>query len=111
MNAGNNSIVTNYTDGNNLLIQLLNKDKVTLKEESSFVSYQYQKESPRPAFAFEKLKNSDTTEGFISILYPFNGNTVPEVKITENSGHNLSNGIIDITVSINGKITYIKQTL
>ena len=111
INAGNNSIVTNYTDGNNLLIKLLNKDKVTLKEESSFVSYQYQKETPRPAFAFEKPKNSDTTEGFISILYPFNGNTAPEVKITENSGHNLSNGIIDITVSINGKITYIKQTL
>lgn len=68
-NTSNNSIITNYADGNNLLIQLLNKDKVSLKEEPGFVSYVYQKETPRPAFVFEKMKNDDKTEGFISLVY------------------------------------------
>jgi hypothetical protein len=110
-NATNNSVTTNYRDGNNLLIQVLDKDKVSLKEEPSFVSYLYQKESARPAFAFEKNKGDNTTQGFISILYPYNGNTAPVVKIIENATHNLSKGIIDITLTINNKISHIKENL
>lgn len=111
LNTANNSITTNYSDGNNLLIQVLNKDKVTIKEERSFVSYQYQKETPRPAFVFEKPKNDEKTQGFISILYPYDGNTAPEIKITENIGHDITNGKIDITLAIDGKTTHIKQNL
>lgn len=111
MNPANNSINTNYSDGNNLLIQVLNKGKVTIKKEESFVSYQYQKETPRPAFVFEKPKNDDKTNGFISILYPYNGNKAPEVKITENLEHDIANGKIDITLTIDGKINHIKQDL
>lgn len=110
-NTSNNSIITNYADGNNLLIQLLNKDKVSLKEESSFVSYVYQKETPRPAFVFEKMKNDNQTEGFISLVYPYNGNVSPIVKIKENSEHDISNGKIDITIIIDNKISHIKQNL
>ena len=109
--ATNNSIITNYADGNNLLIQLLNKDKVSVKEEPSFVSYQYQKETARPAFVFEKPKNDDKTQSFISIVYPYQGNKPPVVKITENAGHNISNGKIDLMLSINDKISSIKQDL
>jgi hypothetical protein len=111
LNANNNSISTNYGDGNNLLIQILNKDKVNLKEEPGFVSYQYQKESSRPAFVFEKIKNDDKTQGFISILYPYNGNIPPVVKITENATHDLSKGKIDITITINSKTSSIKEDL
>lgn len=111
INSLNNSIVTNYSDGNNLVIQLLNKDKVTLKEESSFVSYQYQKETNRPAFVFKKPKNNEHTQGFISILYPYNDNKPPEIKIIENKGHDLPNGKIDLTLTINGKINQIQQNL
>ncbi|OYX82597.1 MAG: heparinase [Flavobacteriales bacterium 32-34-25] len=108
-NTSNNSIITNYADGNNLLIQLLNKDKVSLKEESSFVSYVYQQETPRPAFIFEKIKNDDKTEDFISLVYPYNGNVPPIVKMKENKNNDIANGKIDITLNINGKNTIIKQ--
>lgn len=111
LNASNNSIITNYNDGNNLLIQVLDKDKVSLKEESGFVSYQYQKETSRPAFVFEKNKNDTTTQGFISILYPYSGTTAPVVKITENAAHNLSKGIIDIILTIDNKTSIIKENL
>lgn len=107
-NTSNNSIITNYADGNNLLIQLLNKDKASLKEEPGFVSYVYQKETPRPAFVFEKMKNDGKTEGFISLIYPYNGNVPPIVKIKENKNNDIANGKIDITLNINGKNTIIK---
>lgn len=106
-----NSIHTNYTDGNNLLIQVLNKDKVHIKEEPSFVSYVYQKESPRPAFAFEKPKNDNHTQFFISILYPYDGQKAPVIVLKENQGNDLSNGKIDITLNINGKNITVKQDL
>jgi hypothetical protein len=106
-----NRVNTNYSDGNNLLIQLLNKDKVSLKEEESFVSYQYQQEVPRPAFVFEKLKTDSNTQSFISVLYPYMGNSAPDIKVTENAGHDPASGKINMTININGKINTIKQDL
>ncbi|MGQ7947323.1 heparin-sulfate lyase HepC [Flavobacterium sp. WC2509] len=108
-NTNNNSINTNYADGNNLLIQVLNKDKVSIKEESGFVSYEYQKETARPAFVFEKPKNDNNTQSFISILYPYEGNTPPVIKIIENNNNDIATGKIDITLNINGKPTVVKQ--
>ncbi|MNX45686.1 Heparin-sulfate lyase precursor [compost metagenome] len=106
-----NSVNTNYADGNNLLIQLLNKDEVSLKEEKSFVSYQYQQEVPRSALVFEKPKNDNRTQSFVSVLYPYQGNSAPEIKVTENAGHDLAAGKINMTININGKINSIKQDL
>lgn len=105
-----NSITTHYSDGNNLLIQVT-KDNTILKEETGFVSYQYQKETSRPAYVFEKKKSDTITQGFISILYPYHGTTPPVVKITENPEHDLAKRKIDITIDINGKINSIKQDL
>ena len=51
-----NTVYTTYEDGNNLLIQSLNTDKVVLNEEEGKVSYAYAKEMARPAFVFEKKK-------------------------------------------------------
>lgn len=106
-----NSINTSYADGNNLLIQLLNKDKVTLKEEKSFVSYQYQQEVARPAFVFEKPKSDNNVQSFVSVLYPYQGNSVPDIKVTANAGQDLTAGKINMTININGKINTIKKDL
>lgn len=106
-----NKITTSYPDGNNLLIQLFNKDKVDLKEESSFVSYLYQKETARPAFVFEKAKTDHNTQSFISVLYPYQGAAAPEIKVTENAGHDAANGKINLSISINGKTSSIQQNL
>lgn len=111
INANKNSVSTNYADGNNLLIQLLNKDKVSLKEEKSFVSYQYQKEISRPALVFEKSKSDDKVQSFVSVLYPYQGNSAPDIKVTENAGHDPAAGKINMTININGKINSIKQDL
>lgn len=106
-----NRINTNYSDGNNLLIQLLNTDKVILKAEESFVSYQYQQEVARPAFVFEKPKSDGNAQSFITILYPYHGNSVPDIKVTQNAGHDPAAGKINMTINIKGKTNTIIQDL
>jgi heparan-sulfate lyase len=107
----NNSVYTTYEDGNNLLIQSLNTDKIVLNEEEGKVSYVYAKEVTRPAFAFEKQKNNATTEQFISIVYPYNGNKTPQITILPNAGNDFEKGNINLTITIDGKKSKIETTL
>lgn len=106
----NHRVYTTYTDGNNLLIQSFNKES-NLKQEESFVSYEYQKETPRAAFAFEKPKTDNATQTFTTVVYPYEGKLPPVIKITPNAMHNLAKGDIDLNVSVAGKIKHIKLKL
>lgn len=107
----NDKVYTTYEDGNNLLIQSLNTDKVTLKEEEGKVSYVYAKEISRPAFVFEKSKNDNTTQQFITILYPFNGNKAPKINIKTNKDNDYEKGNISLNITIDGKKSEIKTNL
>ena len=98
-----NSVYTTYNDQNNLLIQNFNEDKINLKEEEGKVSYFYKKEQKRPAFAFEKAKSGKENQYFITVLYPYDTAKAPEIKLIENKGNNYEKGIIDLTISIDGK--------
>ncbi|MDR6786330.1 heparan-sulfate lyase [Pedobacter africanus] len=106
-----NRAYTTYGDGNNLLIQSLNAGKISLKEEEGKVSYFYNKELSRPAFAFEKLKNDAASQQFVSIVYPFGGEKVPEIRIVPNKGNDFQKGTIDLSLTINGQQQQIKATL
>lgn len=107
----NNSVHTNYADENNLLIQSLNIDKVSLNEEEGKVSYEYRKEFARPAFVFEKAKKDDKTQQFITVVYPYNGNKVPKISITANKDNDFEKGNIDLSISINGNKSELKTNL
>jgi heparan-sulfate lyase len=106
-----NSVNTTYADGNNLLIQSLNTDKVSLNEEEGKVSYAYAKEIVRPAFVFEKPKNDDKTQQFINVVYPYDGNKAPEISIKENKGNDFEKGKITLTLTIDGKKSEVKTNL
>jgi heparan-sulfate lyase len=106
-----NRVYTTYEDGNNLLIQSLNTDKTALNEEEGKVSYVYAKEITRPAFVFEKPKNDDAVQQFISIVYPYNGSKAPEIIIKPNTGNDFEKGIINLAVTIDGKKSDIKASL
>lgn len=106
-----NAINTTYTDCNNLLIKCLSPEKTNLKPEESFVSYQYQKEEPRPAFVFETPKPDAQTQGFITLVCPYDGHKPPLVEIKQGEGHNLAKGKINLTITIDGKTSTIKQDL
>ncbi|MCC9064798.1 heparin-sulfate lyase HepC [Flavobacterium piscisymbiosum] len=106
-----NKVYTTYADSNNLLIQNLNTDKVLLKEEQGKVSYAYQKEIERPLFVFEKPKNDTASQQFISIVYPYDGNKVPQITIKPNAGNDFEKGNINLSITIDGKTSAIKTTL
>ncbi|MGJ7032529.1 heparin-sulfate lyase HepC [Niabella hirudinis] len=97
-----NKVYTSYADGNNLLIQNLNSDKVSLKKEQGKLSYFYQKELPRPLFAFEKPKTDARTQTFITILYPYSGSKTPAISLKENAGNDFVNGKVEITLTVDG---------
>jgi heparan-sulfate lyase len=103
-----NRVYTTYADGNNLLIQSLNTDKVALTEEDGKVSYSYQKEVKRPAFVFEKLKNDAKTQNFITVVYPYQGAKAPVIKLKENTGNDFEKGTINLLLEIDGIKTDLK---
>jgi heparan-sulfate lyase len=107
----NNRIYTTYADGNNLLIQTLNTDKVTLNEEDGKVSYSYAKEVARPAFVFEKTKSDNKTQQFISVIYPYNGTKAPEIIIKPNKSNDFEKGNINLSIIIDGEKSDIKASL
>lgn len=106
-----NTVTTSYSDGNNLLIQSLNTDKVNMLQEETKVSYFYNKEIPRPAVAFEKQKADEKTQTFISIVYPFDGHKAPSIAIKELPGNNYEQGKLELTLTIDGKKRAIKSNL
>ncbi|SHG55316.1 hypothetical protein [Pedobacter caeni] len=92
-------------------IQSLNADKVSLNEEQGKVSYVYRKEVPRPAFVFEKSKNDAASQGFITIVYPYEENNAPEISILAHAGNDLEKGNLNISLTINGTKQEIKVKL
>lgn len=106
-----NSVYTTYADGNNLLIQNLNSDPISLSEEEGKVSYVYMKEIRRPAFVFEKAKSDAKTQNFLSIVYPFEGNKAPVITVKENEGNDFEKGNLNLTLTIDGKKSEIKVAL
>ncbi|MEI6948632.1 heparin-sulfate lyase HepC [Paraflavisolibacter sp. H34] len=103
--------VTRYPDGNNLLIQNLNSDKVALREEEGKVSYAYRQEQQRPAFAFEKTKGREATQTFVTVLYPFEGETAPPISLKEQAGNDFASGRIRLSLTIGGREKTIRADL
>lgn len=106
-----NRAYTSYTDGNNLLIQSLNTDKIALSEEEGKVSYVYNQEMKRPAFVFEKPKKDSNTQTFISIVYPYSTEKAPEISVKENAGNDYEKGLLNLTLTINGKKQDLKTKI
>ncbi|MDX6191930.1 heparinase II/III family protein [Flavobacterium sp. Fl-318] len=106
-----NKIYTTYADGNNLLIQAIHSDHVTLTEEDGKVSYIYAKEVKRPAFVFEKIKNENKNELFATIIFPYGGSKAPEIKVKPNRNNDFEKGNIDLNITVNGKKSKITAQL
>ncbi|MES2276093.1 MAG: heparin-sulfate lyase HepC [Bacteroidota bacterium] len=111
IDLAHNKAYTTYADSNNLLIQSLNSSKVSMTENESFVSYEYQRETPRPAFVFEQQKADVAPKTFVTAVYPFSSKTAPAITIMENAGNDYEKGNIDITVTVDGHQRTLKLNL
>ncbi|MNV17295.1 Heparin-sulfate lyase precursor [compost metagenome] len=44
----------------------------------------------------------------VSILYPYQGNRVPKISLTENKDNNYQDGLLDIKLTLDGKVKSLK---
>ncbi|MBN7138563.1 heparinase [Lysobacter enzymogenes] len=103
LDARRNLAHTRYADGNNLLVQNFDGGEAAMREEEGKVSYSYRKESPRPAFVFEKQKTGAAPGDFVTVLFPYRGPTPPSIRLVRNAGNDPERGLIDLTVVVDGK--------
>lgn len=106
-NKMENSVSTQFKDGNNLLVRNFNQGQAQLAEEEGKVSYFYRTEVERPAFVFEQDKNNENSVHFATVLYPYQGETAPNIVFQEEAGNSPETGNIHFSVSVNGE----KQTI
>jgi heparan-sulfate lyase len=104
-----NKIHTSYPDGNNLLIQSLDRDGTQASQEAGKVSYVYKQETARPAFVFEQDKKDAATRKFTTVVYPYDGKQPPEISVKENAGN--INGNVDLSITVNGETYDVKAKL
>ncbi|RAV28939.1 heparin-sulfate lyase HepC [Sinomicrobium soli] len=109
INKKDHSARTAYKDGNNLLVKNLDTGQAGMVREEGKVSYAYRKEVKRPAFAFVRDKKDPAAVRFATLLYPFDGKKPPVIEVTENEKNDPERGVIDISISINGKIRKVEK--
>lgn len=64
---------TDFKDGWNVMLQAVNKDKLTLEEVEGQVSFHYTKKEPRPAFRYRMKKEDEAPLRFVTLLAPYSG--------------------------------------
>lgn len=81
LNSNNNEAVTNFDDGNNLVVKTISDHSQSMVEEEGWVSYESKVKNPRKAFAFNVEKKDEKPVRFITVLLPVeNGTKSPEIK-------------------------------
>ncbi len=73
--------VTQFDDGNNILVKCFSPQKMVMVEEEGWVSYAYRQKVKRTAYSFMANKNNDTPTRFITVIYPVaDEKSAPEIK-------------------------------
>ena len=98
-NRGNFSVASDFTEGWNVLVQTTSQPGLELIEEEGWVSFQYRKKEPRPAFCYrlKKAKNQDKVQ-FVSLVIPFE-KSAPEIQVKDFS---VLSGKINLVLAENG---------
>lgn len=108
-NNQQNSVTTRFKDGNNLFIRNFNQDQAQLAEEEGKVSYFYRTEVERPAFVFEQNKTNENSVTFATVLYPYQGEHVPDIVFEEETANDPEVGNVHFSISIDGKKQIIQH--
>lgn len=87
-------VITQYSDNNNLQLQVFAPEGATMEQEEGWVSYQIRQKAKRPAFSVNSYKTDGTIMRFITVLSPLSDNKsgkIIKVKIvSEPTGNKLS---------------------
>lgn len=99
-NRDDYSIRSSFKEGWNVLVQSTPKPGLELIEEEGWVSFQYTKKEPRPAYCFRLKKSAEMEKlHFVTLVIPFE-EEAPEIKITRTA---IEPGKMEIEIFENGK--------
>lgn len=98
-NRDSYSVLSNYKDGWNVHVQTTQQPGLELLEEEGWVSLQYTKKEPRPAFCYRLPKNYQQEKvQFVTLIIPFE-KEAPEIQVIDFS---VQSGKINLVLSENG---------
>jgi heparan-sulfate lyase len=92
------SFHSNFQQGWNVHVQTLAQPGLEMREEEGWVSFQYTKKEPRPAFCYRQMKASENEKlYFITLVVPFE-NELPDIEVVQSS---IQPGQLNIEISEN----------
>jgi len=98
-NYDNFSVHSNFSEGWNDFVQTLKQDGLELSKEEGWVSFEYKKKEPRPAFRFRLKKESKVKPiRFVTIVVPYKKEE-PKVNIGIREGKDINSRILQINVN------------
>lgn len=94
-------LVSDYNDGNNIYLEAFGPQSIEMKEEESWVSYDYRQKNERTGISYNAKKASDNSVSFITVVYPFSSKA-PKVSAKYLNAKNNSNSV-NVELKINKK--------
>lgn len=74
------SVQTNFNSGWNIFVQTQQQPGLKLEEEEGWVSFEYTKKEPRPAFGYKLQKLDKNAVRFVTVIVPYQSE-LPEIEI------------------------------
>lgn len=104
-----NRAYTTYEDGNNVMLSVFSDRKTIFEKEEGWISYEYNKKSPRAAFAVAVDKQDGKTVRFITVIMPIDGiNKAPRISARVLDADETS---VKLQITVDGKARELKYTL
>lgn len=75
-NSKENSIVTTFNDGNDVVLKVFSKQNAELKKERGRVSYHYNKFLERDAYSFNVMKATNAPITYITVIVPTSNTSI-----------------------------------
>lgn len=77
----NFSVRSNFSEGWNVHVRTNPQHGLTMAEEEGWVSFEYTKKEPRPAFRYRIRKPSQDGVRFVTVVVPYEGAVPPDIKV------------------------------
>lgn len=105
------SAVSDFRDGNNILVRCFGSQKTQMKEEESWVSYAYRQKAKRTAYAFSQEKKDRTPSRFITVICPVGDEaSAPDIKAAF-VNKNFSEKGVEVSLNVGKKKYSLKYQL
>lgn len=96
------SVRSDFRDGWNVSVRSMPQQGLKLEPEEGWVSFQYTKKEPRPAFRYRLRKISSDGLRFITIVTPYEGSMAPDITAEVSRRSEVGGSRLDLKIKMNG---------